>query len=262
MKLHLLTFGTLVLFMTGITTTASAQFPRLQRKLEQALEKKVEDKIEEELEEDGGLFGEEPASSNDPQRTNTPNKIKGKSLSAPDATQHIEEAENQLSQKAYSDARYEVKQALIAVELAIGQSILEEDMPKQIGNLDYLPHNDAVASSGIGFAGLAVQRSYESNNERMQAGVYNNQTMLLQYQRILTNPSYYENSDVQYKTVRVQGQEGSLSFDNDNTYTLGVPFGQNSLFILECVNFSDENQVMNAANAFDLNAIMKKLDEQ
>jgi len=261
MKKHLLLLGILVFFLTGITTTASAQFPRLQRKLEEALEDKVVEKMEEELEEDGGLFGE-GSSSEESNRTSSPNKIKGEGLSAPDAAQHITQAETQLSEKAYSDARYEVKQALIAIELAIGQEILEKDMPQQVGNMEYRPSEDQVASSGIGFAGLAILRSYKGGNERMQAGVYNNQTMLVQYQRILTNPSYYENSDVQYKTVRVQGIEGSLSFDNNNTYSLGIPFGQNSLFVLECSNFADENEVMAAASSFDLQSIMQRLDEQ
>ena len=261
MKQHLLSLGILVFFVTGITTTASAQFPRLQRKLEQALEDKVVEKIEEELEEDGGLFGE-GSSSEESNRTSSPNKIKGEGLSAPDAAQHITEAENQLSERAYSNARYEVKQALIAVELAIGQEILEKDMPQQVNNLEYRSSEDQVASSGIGFTGLAVLRSYQGSNERMQAGVYNNQTMLIQYQQILANPSYYENSDVQYKTVRVQGFEGSLSFDNDNTYSLGVPFGQNSLFVLECTNFANEDEVLSAASSFDLTSIMQRLDEQ
>lgn len=251
----------LAFILTGITTTATAQFPRLQRKLEEALEKKVEDKVEEELEEDGGLFEEDP-SSNNPNRTSNPNKIKGEGLSAPDAAQHIEQAETELGNKAYSNARYEVKQALVAVELAIGQEILEKDMPQQVSGMSYIPEDDQVASSGIGFAGLAILRRYQGGDLRMQAGVYNNQSLLMQYQQMLTNPSYYENSDVQYKTVKVQGLEGSLSFDNDNTYTLGIPFGQNSIFVLECQNFSNESQVMSAANAFQLSSIMKKLDEQ
>ena len=48
----------------------------------------------------------------------------------------------------------------------------------------------------------------------------------------------------------------------DKGYTLLVPLGQSSLIVWECINFATEQDVMNAANAFDIDGIKKMLGEQ
>ena len=41
-----------------------------------------------------------------------------------------------------------------------------------------------------------------------------------------------------------------------------MPMGQTSLMVWECVNFASEDEVMAAANQFDIDGIKKMLGEQ
>jgi hypothetical protein len=41
-----------------------------------------------------------------------------------------------------------------------------------------------------------------------------------------------------------------------------VPFGQSSIFVAEAVNFENEQEIMDAANEFDIEKIKKEFGEQ
>ena len=68
------------------------------------------------------------------------------------------------------------------------------------------------------------------------------------------------NQDV--KQTKVKGYKAVITYDKSKGYTLLVPLGQSSLIAWECVNFASEQDVMNAANAFDIDGIKKMLGEQ
>ena len=64
------------------------------------------------------------------------------------------------------------------------------------------------------------------------------------------------------KQTKVKSYKAVITYDDSKGYTLLVPLGQSSLIVWECVNFATEQDVMNAANAFDIDGIKKMLGEQ
>ncbi len=194
---------------------------------------------------------------------NQPNSspgTKGKKLSPPDVPKHLTDARPYLEAKNFSAARFEIQQALLGVELQLGQKVLD-DMPKDVNGMAYEPDSDELSSQGMGFAGLVIGRQYSGKNRSMHAALVNNSLMITMYNSVLSS-SNYSSSDGEYKAVNVQGKRGAIKFDGSNTYELGVPLGQNSLFMLNCSDFADENEVLAAAAKFNLQQMMTLLGEQ
>ena len=78
--------------------------------------------------------------------------------------------------------------------------------------------------------------------------------------RLYANTSNGNNQNV--KQTKVKSYKAVITYDESKGYTLLVPLGQSSLIVWECVNFATEQDVMNAANAFDIDGIKKMLGEQ
>ena len=64
------------------------------------------------------------------------------------------------------------------------------------------------------------------------------------------------------KQTKVKNYRALITYDESKGYTLLVQLGQSSPIVWECVNFATEQDVMNAANAFDIDGIKKMLGEQ
>ncbi|HWH63191.1 MAG TPA: hypothetical protein VNS50_07945, partial [Ginsengibacter sp.] len=64
------------------------------------------------------------------------------------------------------------------------------------------------------------------------------------------------------KQTKVKSYKALITYDDSKGYTLMVPIGQSSLIVWECINFATEEEVMSAANAFDIDGIKKMLGEQ
>ena len=64
------------------------------------------------------------------------------------------------------------------------------------------------------------------------------------------------------KQTKVKGYKAVITYDDSKGYTLLVPLGQSSLIAWECINFASEQDVMNAANVFNIDGIKKMLGEQ
>ncbi|HJP64266.1 MAG TPA: hypothetical protein VJ844_12545, partial [Mucilaginibacter sp.] len=65
-----------------------------------------------------------------------------------------------------------------------------------------------------------------------------------------------------FKQVRVKGNKAIIQYEDSKGYTLIVSLGQSSMIVWECINFANEQEVMTAANTFDIDGIKKMLGEQ
>lgn len=83
---------------------------------------------------------------------------------APDVQKAIADASSYFSSRDFKGTRHEIRQALWGVELEMGNNVLQS-LPEKVGNLQYLEDNDKVASSGIGFVGLIIERIYEDGKD-------------------------------------------------------------------------------------------------
>jgi hypothetical protein len=240
MKKSYLSISLALLFSLGFMIPADAQLKglkdRLKRKAESAAKSVIGDDEEENNSGNSGT-----------QSTSGPSK--GKKLTPPNVSEHLSNASSALGADQYSNARLEVKEAMRGVEIEIGYKLLEL-MPNSAAVLYPDKEKDQVYSTGIGFVGLVVSRTYGTADKRITATIGDNSIYGASYS-MLINSSYAAN-DGNHKNVTVQGYRGAITFDGDNDYTLGVPIAQSSIFLLECDGCGDEDELMKAAEDFSL----------
>lgn len=181
----------------------------------------------------------------------------------PDVKQQMTEAETEHAAKNYSDARYSLQQALMGVEIQLGRQILKS-LPTTIVALPVDTLQDRVMSTQWGWSNLSIQRVYKSGDKQLtttigNAGIYSGLAMMY-----FGNASMMEaNGDKQnFKQVKVKGNKAIIQYEDSKGYTLIVSIGQTSMIVWECINFANEQEVMSAANSFDIDGIKKMLGEQ
>ncbi len=229
------------------------------------LKKKAEDKAIEKV------FGEDDKNSNsntygtsgsstDP---NAPKNTTGSGLTteAPDVLANINDAEGNFDKKRYADARIAVRQAILGIELEIGNNILE-GFPKTINGLPALEEEDKVASTGIGFVGLIIERTYREDNKQFKVTVGNETALMAGVNMYMASGTYANTQEEGVKNVKVGDNRGVIEFDENTGYKLTVPFGQSSVIITEGINFETEDEMMSATEEVGLDNIKKELGEE
>ncbi|MEP6596402.1 MAG: hypothetical protein ABJA71_10680 [Ginsengibacter sp.] len=196
-----------------------------------------------------------------------PTNTKGGGLTnttPPDVNQQIADAKQAQAAGNYSDARYSIQQALMGIELQIGKQILLS-LPASISGLQKDTMENKVMSTQWGWNNLTIQSVYKKGDQQMTVNIGNN-GIYSGFVNMYFNSAYMQtnsngnNQDI--KQTKVKGYKALIKYDKNEGYTLMVPLGQTSLIALECVNFGTEQDVMNAANAFDIDGIKKMLGEQ
>ncbi len=182
----------------------------------------------------------------------------------PDVKVQMAEAETAHGAKNYSDARYSLQQALMGVEIQLGRQILKS-LPPLVTALTADTLQDKVMSTQWGWSNLSIQRVYKNNADKQltitigNAGIYAGL-----YNMYFANAGMMEaNGDKQnFKQVKVKGNKAIIQYEDSKGYTLAVSLGQTSMVVWECINFANEQEVMTAANTFDIDGIKKMLGEQ
>ena len=70
------------------------------------------------------------------------------------------------------------------------------------------------------------------------------------------------NGEQNWKQTKVKGYKAIIEYDDNTGYKLSLPLGQTSMIVWEGVNFASEQEMMTAANAFDIDGIKKMLGEK
>ena len=121
-------------------------------------------------------------------------------------------------------------------------------------------------STQWGWNNLTIQSVYKKDDQEMTVTIGNNSVYSGFVDLYFNNSMYTQtNSDgnkQNVKQTKVKSYKAVISYDDSKGYTLLVPLGQSSLIVWECINFASEQDVMNAANAFDIDGIKKMLGEQ
>lgn len=182
----------------------------------------------------------------------------------PDVKAEMADAETAHAAKKYSDARYALQQALMGVEIQLGKQILRS-LPVSADALTADTAKDVVMSTQWGWNNLSIQRVWKNKGDKQltmtvgNAGVYAGLAALY-----FTNATMVETSNTKqnFKQIRVKGNKAIIQYEDSTGYTLIVSLGQSSMIVWECINFANEQEVMNTANSFDIDGIKKMLGEQ
>lgn len=237
----------------------------------QSLLKKLQNKIEEEAVE--AIFGEdeknnqsENANQNKSNNTNNnPSNTRGEGLSSTpaDIVATIEAAETSFKDKNYKKTRNSIRQAIMDVEIEIGKKILS-DLPETISGLPKIEDEDEVTSTGIGFVGLVISRTYRKDDQEFQVGIGNDAGILSATSAYMASGLYATSTTTEdnQKKITFQEQNAVIEFDPDSGYKLTVPFGQSSILVTEGINFNTEKEFMDACSKIEIKKIKNQLGEQ
>jgi len=186
-----------------------------------------------------------------------------KNTPPPDVNQQMTDAEKAYDANKYSDARYSIQQALIGVEIQLGRELLKS-LPSEVNGLPKDTTQDKVVSTQWGWANMTIQRVYYDGKEKQLTTTIGNNGLYAGLVNMYFNNAYVQADANQQnvKQTKVKDYKALISYEESKGYTLIVPIGQSSMIVWECVNFADENEVMNAATQFDIDEIKKKLGEQ
>ncbi len=227
------------------------------------LQNRTEDKILDEIFNKDENEKKNSSNSSDPSGTGNIENKRGSGLTetAPDVIAQIEAASGSYTSKEYSKSRHAIRQALLGVEMEIGEKVLEL-LPASVNGLEKQDDSDMVTSSGIGFVGLSIERKYAKGDQELNLDITNNSQLLTAVNMYISSGTYSSGEDQEYKQVNVQGYQGVIEYDDYSGYQLSIPFGQSSLFVLQGINFENEHEIIDAANEFSIDSIKKQLGEQ
>jgi len=182
---------------------------------------------------------------------------------APDVKENLNSAETAFKGTSYGEARYNIQQAMLGVELQIGQNILKS-LPKTVAGINVDTAQDQVTSTGWGWAGLTIQRVYVTGEKQFTLTIANNALWMQAVNMYLANGGYQQSTGGQqnWKQTKVKGYRAVIEYNESSGYKLSIPLGQTSLLMFEGINFASEQEMMNAANQIDIDSIKTSLGEK
>jgi hypothetical protein len=267
--------------MLIIQVSANAQFlKKLQQKAADAAEKVIDKKLEQKTDQ---LIGNESSTGtsgastsegfgNSTSAGNSSASKSGKMRNTeggglittpPDVKENLNSAETAFKGRNYGASRYAIQQAILGVEMEIGNKLLKS-LPETIAGLPKLADQDQVSSSGWGWAGLNIQRSYQNDSKQFTFTIANN-SMLSALNQFIANGAYAQTSTggaQKWKQIMVKGSKAIIEYDADSGYKVNVPLGQSSLLAFEGVNFKTEQDMLAAVNQLNIDEIKKTLGEK
>lgn len=260
---YLLAFG---LALTLSMAPASGQ---ILNKIKEKASKKAEKALEKSL----GLEDEKKNNPNTPggpgsegNNGNNPNNNTGGGLitTPPDVQENIADAQASFKSGSYGDARYSIQQAMLGVEMEIGNKVLES-LPQSISGLAKDESSDQVTSTGYGWVGLTIQREYNDKKDKeFRVTVANNAMWMSALNMYMSSGGYSQTTggEQNWKQTKLKGNRAIIEYNERSGYKLSVPIGQSSLIVFEGVNFATEQDMMKAAEVVDIDGIKKMLGEQ
>ncbi len=248
----------------SLTNTITAQ--GFLKKIKDKVNKAVDKSADKEIEKKTGLPSESSQTGNNNNSVGKPANKGGGGLTntePPDVKIQMTEAETAHGTKNYSDARYSLQQALMGVEIQLGRQILKS-LPAAMVAVPADTLQDKVMSTQWGWSNLSIQRVYRKDDKQLTITIGNNGWYAGIANMYFANAGMMEaNAEKQnFKQVKVKGNKAIIQYEDSKGYTLIMQMGQTSMIVWECINFANEQEVMTAANSFDIDGIKKMLGEQ
>ncbi|MDF3077139.1 MAG: hypothetical protein K0S09_1028 [Sphingobacteriaceae bacterium] len=270
-----LTLALVCVFATVSGTQAQGLLKKLKDKAEQVADKAIDKKTDELLngkkntsgsgsDSQGGDYqsGMGMPSATDGNYSGIRNKGGAGLVSTPpDVLKNLDESEKAFNSNTLGEARLSLQQAMLGVEMQIGKDLLAK-LPNQIDGLDSDKDQEKVVSSGWGWQGLALTKVYQKNDKALTINIVNSNSIAAAYNTFLGGNAYAAQNTPNMKQVKVKNKRAILEYSDNDGYKLSVPLGQSTIVLVQGVNYANEQDLMNATNAIDLDMIKKSLDEK
>jgi len=272
-------FRYIIAFGTCVCLTAVGTEAQVLNRLKQKVESKTEQKAGEEIDKlfggkkkqpdgqsgQGGANGGGGQGSQNAGGGNNPSNKGGGGLisTPPDVKQNLTDAGVAYKKNSYGEARYSVQQAMLGVELEIGNKIIKS-LPESVVGLNKEAESDQVTSTGWGWAGLTIQREYsDKNDKQFSVTIANNSVMMAGVNAYLSGGyAQQTNGEQNWKQTKVKGYRAVIEYSEGSGYKISIPIGQSSIILYEGINFASEPEMMKAAEVINIDAIKKELGEQ
>jgi hypothetical protein len=260
----------LICLIMALALSNAAPAQGILKKIKDKVNKAVDKSVDKEVEKKTGVPSESSQTGNDNNNSNNstgkPTNKGGGGLTntePPDVKAQMTEAETAHGAKNYSDARYSLQQALMGVEIQLGRQILKS-LPTTVVSVPADTLQDKVMSTQWGWNNLSIQRVYIKDDKQLTITIGNNSLYSGMINMYFSNAGMMEaNAEKQnFKQVKVKGNKAVIQYEDSKGYTLIMQMGQTSMIVWECINFANEQEVMTAANSFDIDGIKKMLGEQ
>lgn len=234
---------------------------KLKDKVNQALDKKASDAV-------GVLANNQQPANNPASNPSDPTNRGGgglKNTPPPDVNKSINDAETASTAADYANARYSLQQAMIGVEIELGRQLVQS-LPPTVVALSKDTTKNLVSSYQYGWSNLTIQTVYsDGKDKQMKITIGNMPAYATMVNMYFSNASLIQSNGTNnqnMKQTRVKGNQALIQYEDSKGYSLYVQLGQGSMIMWECINFASEDEVMTAANSFDIDGIKKMMGEQ
>lgn len=185
----------------------------------------------------------------------------GSKVYAQDVQSNLDAARSAYQSGDLENTRFALQEALNYINQAIGQEILGL-LPASIGGMEKTPDGDNVTGTGMGFAGLFVNRAYASGTKSASIEIVGDSPMMTGINALLAMPAFMS-SDPNQKRIKVGSYKALQTKSTDDqgimTYDIQLPL-TNTLLTFRCTGIENESEVTGMANSIPVDKIAKLAD--
>lgn len=182
----------------------------------------------------------------------------GFGLQAQDVNEKLGEAQTAYKSSDLEGARFALQEALQGINQAIGREILET-LPTQLGDMIKVENSDNVTGTTVMFAGLFVNRKYESEKSSASVDIMSDSPLIASINAFMSLPAIMV-TDPNQKRIKVDNYRGMLTKSEDTegtvSYNAQIPIGS-TLFTFNTTGIADEKTVTDYLNQLQIGKISK-----
>jgi hypothetical protein len=183
----------------------------------------------------------------------------GVQVTAQDFTAKLNEAQSAYKSGDLENARFVLQQAMSDIDQAIGKEVLAA-MPTSIGGMGVIKERDNVTGTGMGIAGLYVNRYYGDTTKNASVEIVSDSPMITALNAMLAMPAIMNTADPNQKRIKIAGYKAMMQKSTDDSgdvsYNIQMPFNT-SLLTFRCEGINSESEVISLVNSLPIDKIVK-----
>jgi hypothetical protein len=185
----------------------------------------------------------------------------GRNIYSQDVQTNLDAARSSYQSGDLENTRFALQEALNLINQAIGQEILGL-LPASMGGMEKTADGDNVTGTGVGFAGLFVNRAYAGGNKNASVEIVGDSPLMTSLNALLAMPSFMT-SDPNQKRIKVGTYKALQTKSTDDqgivTYEIQLPL-TNTLLTFKCTGVQNESEVTGMVNTLPVDKIAKLAD--